>query len=444
MRIVQVTPLYSPSPGGAERHVQEVSERLAARGHAVTVLTTNAGTHRDLLAGGSAGLPARERLREVEVVRVDPADDWLYAALQGWLRLKGGYRSLCALLGREGLDLLLTKRPRNRHLLAALLATRAEVVLSWNWVLAPAYHAELARRLRRFRLIGVPLFHTEERWARRPIYDGMLRACEGLIVNTAHEAEFIRSRHPGADRIAVIGPGVAPEHFRRPDAAGFRRRHGLGGKPLVGFVGRLCAEKGVPALLEAMRLVWASDPEVRLVLAGYRSFGAEPPETLLAALTPAERERVLFLLDFPDAEKPNLYAALEVFVMPSVAESFGIAYLEAWMCGKPVIGSRVGATSRVIEDGLDGLTVDPRNPADIAHAIHDLLRDPVRRLRMGERGRAKTLANFTWDEVTSRVEAFCADPKAVGRPAAPAEGRKHPGVAGRLGRQPLGKAGIPG
>ncbi len=424
MRIAHVTPLYFPSPGGAERHVQEVSERLAARGHAVSVLTTNAATHRDLLAGASARLPARECVNGVQVIRVDPADDLLYALLQGWLRLKGGYRSLSAIFSPEGLELLRGERPRNRHLLRAILAARADTILSWNWVMAPAFHAHLARRLKRFRLIGVPLFHTEEPWARRAVYGPMLRACDGLLVNTAHEADFIRRRHPGAKRIAVVGPGIAPERFAGADGAGFRRRHGLAGRPVVGFVGRICAEKGVPALLEALRLVWRQAPGVRLVLAGYRSFDPRPPEAVLRELTPAERARVLFLPDFPEAEKPHLYAALDVFAMPSLAESFGMAYLEAWMCRKPVIGCRTGATSRVIEDGLDGLTVDPRDPADLARALRALLADPGRRARMGERGRAKTLASFTWDAVTSRVEALCAE---LGKaPPGPAQGAVAP------------------
>jgi glycosyltransferase involved in cell wall biosynthesis len=438
VNFLQVTPLYHPSPGGAERHCREVSERLAARGHRVSILTADARTHRDLVRGAPSGLPASETMYGVHVSRVPTQDDALFALLTHWTNLRGGYRSAAAAFTPTGLEMLVTGRPRNRHLVRGTLAAPADIVLAWNWVLPAAYHAYLAHRLRRFPLVGVPLFHTEEPWARRPIYDRMLAACDGLIVNTAHEADYIRRRVPAARRIVAIGPGVTVEPFARPDAAAFRRRHRLGDAPLVGFVGRICAGKGVPALVEAMRLVWRRHPEARLVLAGYLWDG-QSPEALLAPLDAAGRARVVLLPDFPEAEKADLYAALDVFAMPSVAESFGIAYLEAWLCRKPVVGSRIGAIRCVIADGEDGLLAEPGDPGDIARAIQTLLCDPARRADMGERGRAKTLAHFTWDAVTDRIERFCAAILDRGAGAAPrdADGAAHPsGSAERAADSP--------
>jgi glycosyltransferase involved in cell wall biosynthesis len=417
VKLLQITPLYSPARNGAERHCREVSERLAARGHRVAVLTANARTHTDVARGAPPSLPAREIVNGVSVSRVPMGDDALFGLLERWTELRGGYRSASAVFTPSGLEMLVTGRPRNRHLMRRTLAARADIVLTWNWALPAAFHAYLARRLKRFTLVGVPLFHTEERWAQRPIYDRMLAACDGLIVNTAHEAAFIRRRVPAAGPIEAIGPGVAVEQFAGPDGAAFRRRHHLGEAPLIGFLGRICAGKGVPALVEAMRLVWRRHAGARLILAGNR--WDDEPEALLAALTAAERARVLLLPDFPEEQKANLYAALDIFAMPSIAESFGIAYLEAWLCRKPVIGSSIGATRCVIQDGVDGLLAEPGDAGDIARAILELLPDPARRADMGERGRAKTMAHFTWDAVTDRVERFCAAILARGAGAAP-------------------------
>jgi phosphatidylinositol alpha-mannosyltransferase len=98
------------------------------------------------------------------------------------------------------------------------------------------------------------------------------------------------------------------------------------------------------------------------------------------------------------------YAALDVFALPSTGESFGIAYLEAWLCHKPVIGARIGATQCVIEEGVDGLLVTPKDADDTARAILALLGDKDRRESMGRHGHAKTVAQFTWDKVTDKVE----------------------------------------
>ena len=74
------------------------------------------------------------------------------------------------------------------------------------------------------------------------------------------------------------------------------------------------------------------------------------------------------------------------------------------MCRKPVIGARIGSSKCVIKEGKDGLLVTPSNPEELAEAIILLLNDRELRQRMGEAGRAKALANFTWDRVTDRVE----------------------------------------
>ena len=71
----------------------------------------------------------------------------------------------------------------------------------------------------------------------------------------------------------------------------------------------------------------------------------------------------------------------------------GLSYLEAWMCQKPVIDARIGSTQCVIEDGVDGLLVDPKNPEDIGRAIIELLSDKNKRERMGRNGQVKTRAN---------------------------------------------------
>ena len=125
-------------------------------------------------------------------------------------------------------------------------------------------------------------------------------------------------------------------------------------------------------------------------------------------LSEVERSRVICLSRFDEGDKVSIYRALDVLAMPSVAESFGIAYLEAWMCEKPVIGARIESTACVIDDGIDGFLVPPENPALLADAILKLLNDSALRERMGRAGRAKTLSRFTWEAATDRIERIYA------------------------------------
>jgi glycosyltransferase involved in cell wall biosynthesis len=180
--------------------------------------------------------------------------------------------------------------------------------------------------------------------------------------------------------------------------------------PVVGYVGRVVPSKGVTALIKAMRVVWQWNPAVRLMLAGPRTLvgmeGDREVELALSRLSEAERSRVLMLGQFDEGDKANIFDSLDVFVMPSIGESFGIAYLEAWMCGKPVIGANVGSTPYVIRHGVDGLLVNPQDPRQIGEAIVRLLKDPAECARLGEAGYVRTTSEFKWDTVVDRIEGL--------------------------------------
>jgi glycosyltransferase involved in cell wall biosynthesis len=90
--------------------------------------------------------------------------------------------------------------------------------------------------------------------------------------------------------------------------------------------------------------------------------------------------------------------------MPSRYDSFGIVYLEAWKCGKPVIGARVGAIPEVIDDGKDGLLVEFGNVDQLISTIRHLLRDADLRREMGEAGRKKVEEKFNWQKNIGRIE----------------------------------------
>ncbi len=423
MKILHVAPLYYPSTGGAERHVKEVSERLASRGHEVTVLTTNVKCDSDLVAGVGSELANLEFLNGVRVVRLRGIPGRLAMVLDACLEVRGGYRTFSTLLTPSGLEML-SSPPRNLGFVYSIARSRADVVASWGWLWSTAYFAYIARRVKRFRLVGFPLFHTAEHWVHRQVYESMLAVCDALIVNTAHERDFILGRVPGAKSIVVAGVGVDQQVFARSNGNAFRKKYALGDGPIAGYVGRMLPNKGADKVLAAMSTVWASNADVRLVLAGKRDYDFPQLETLLCNLTPAQRDRVLIFPNFSESEKGDLYDALDVFVLPSISESFGIAYLEAWICRKPVVGSRIGSTSCVIEDGQDGFLVDPTSPTDIGRAILELLTDAGRRSRMGERGHTKALEHFSWESVADRVERAYLDV------VADCEGK----VTGRLSR----------
>ncbi len=405
MRIVHISPTYAPVLGGGELHAKELSEGLAARGHDVTVLTGNVRNFWDLAHGVHGELPETEIVNGVRIVRLDPKGSTVGKWLQSLLDLPGGWRSFKMVFGQDGLEML-AAHPLTVQLIPYLLRSRADVIMAMSWYWPPAYHAYLARMLKRFVFVGIPLFHTVESWCQRSVYDRMLASCSAVIANTQHEAEFISAR--GARRVEVAGVGVHLSSFTSADGAEIRARYGIGDKPVVGFVGRPQASKGIVQLAEAMKIVWRWNPDVRFVCAGHRSaeYKDVQVETVLEDLTLIEPERFIRIGQFEDKEKASLYDAFDIFVLPSTEESFGLAYLEAWACRKPVIGASIGSTRCVIADNIDGLLVDPVDPKDIATKIIELLSDRAKRERMGSKGYAKALARYSWPKVVDRVETL--------------------------------------
>jgi len=201
----------------------------------------------------------------------------------------------------------------------------------------------------------------------------MLAQCDAVVVNTEHEAEFIRER--AATRVEVAGVGIHPELFECRSGIDIRARYSLGDRPVVGFVGRQIPTKGVTKLVEAIRRVWKWNHDVHLVIAGDRDYFPDRMENLINGLSERDRARIVRIDEFPESDKTSIYNAFDVFALPSKEESFGIAFLEAWMCEKPVIGGRIGSTQCVIDEGVDGLLADPEDAEDIAQRIIELLSD---------------------------------------------------------------------
>ena len=173
-------------------------------------------------------------------------------------------------------------------------------------------------------------------------------------------------------------------------------RLGFDRRPVVGFIGQLAQHKGIDTLLRAMPAVWRYEPEVNLLIAGGRTLFADRVEQIVREWPDAFRRRTRIHLGFPEEQKPELFAAIDVLACPSAFESFGITYLEAWAAGKPVIGARAGAVPTVIDEGVDGLLVDYDDDLALAREVVDLVREPSRAIRMGEAGRAKVLARYAW------------------------------------------------
>jgi glycosyltransferase involved in cell wall biosynthesis len=153
-----------------------------------------------------------------------------------------------------------------------------------------------------------------------------------------------------------------------------------------------------------MHIVWQQRPDAVLLMAGQRAHRDPTVIEMLDVLSPADRRKVVLIDDFADDEGPAIMDACDLLALPSVEESFGLVMIEAWMCGKPVIGADIASTRCIIDHGIDGWVVKPFDPDDLAARILELLADPLMRHSFGRRGRDKVLSRYTWDQVTDTWE----------------------------------------
>jgi starch synthase len=104
----------------------------------------------------------------------------------------------------------------------------------------------------------------------------------------------------------------------------------------------------------------------------------------------------------------QLLSHATVFACPSLYEPLGIVNLEAMACGTAVVASEVGGIPEVVADGVTGLLVPPDDPEALAAALNELIRDPSRARSMGQAGRDRAVAEFSWTTVAQRTAALYA------------------------------------
>lgn len=171
---------------------------------------------------------------------------------------------------------------------------------------------------------------------------------------------------------------------------------------LVFFAGRITAAKGWRVLLAAMAML---PEQFKCMIAGT---GEEEPELRLWCETTSLRGRVHFLGLLSNQDVRSLFAAADVFVLPSLTtttwtEQFGRALAEAMACGVPVVGSSSGAIPEVIGDC--GIVVEENNPSALAKAISELASDPQRRAALGTKGQKRFEQYFSCQAYVAQVAA---------------------------------------
>jgi len=174
-------------------------------------------------------------------------------------------------------------------------------------------------------------------------------------------------------------------------------------KPVVLYSGRIELNKGSLELLRSVHQVARRFPRVEYVIAGARHNSIDDRALEGALGSNGARKHIRLLGHVPWRQLTDWYRRASVFVMPSYYETFGISVIEAMAFGLPVIATNVGGLPEVVQDGVTGILVPPKDPDALAEGIVRLLRDPELRRRLGNAGRDRVLSEFRLDRIVEQT-----------------------------------------
>ena len=242
----------------------------------------------------------------------------------------------------------------------------------------------------------------------RRLYNRIFRRAKRIIANSEETRERLVRFGAPLEKIKVLYPAVDWKKYEPRDLPpDFLEQRRLAGRKILLTVGRLIERKGHDQILKALPMVLPHFPNALYCIVG---IGPDEKRLKDEVRRLGLEDQVCFLGRIPDEELLFLYNACDVFVMPSReiaegghVEGFGIVYLEANACGKPVIGGKSGGIAEAVRDGETGFLVNPNDPSEIAEKIIFLFRHPEKAREMGRRGREWVRRTFDWERYAEEV-----------------------------------------
>lgn len=233
-------------------------------------------------------------------------------------------------------------------------------------------------------------------------------AADALVCVGANEEKLLRAQYP-EKKIVYLPNGIDPERFSRRVGWDFRERYGVPRERLLCCcIARIDYQKNQQALIRAAAILRDRGVDAGAVLIGPVSaeWYAEEMRKLIAELDMEKRVVWLPGVGAEDELLPAALQAADCFVLPSLHEPFGIAVLEAWSAGVPVVASRVGGLQYLVREGENGRFCDPGKPETVADAVELCRRDPEGTRRMAENARREAEEHYSWAKITERLAAF--------------------------------------
>ncbi|MGH7450039.1 MAG: glycosyltransferase family 4 protein, partial [bacterium] len=242
-------------------------------------------------------------------------------------------------------------------------------------------------------------YPLKNRWHYRFAYNVLTSR---IIANSVATKEALLRNAPWLDpeRIEVIYNGIDMQPFLQPSRRCLRKEWGVPkDAPLLGFVGQLDKRKGIDVLLAAFDRIRREVPQARLVLAGRGPL----QEMIESEVRRQNWGDAIQLPGFID-DVVGVMQAIDILLLPSLWEGFGIVLIEAMAAGKPAISTDTSSMPEIIVDGQTGYLVPPGDTETLAKRTIELLQNPPLREQFGRAGRERVAALFALERMLDQLE----------------------------------------
>ncbi|HVP56795.1 MAG TPA: glycosyltransferase family 4 protein [bacterium] len=360
--IINWRDIKNPEAGGAEVHLHEISRRMAARGHMVTVL-----------ASGWEGAPAEEVVDGVRVVRRGGKFAFNY-------HVPGASR---ALLARDGFDIVVDDI--NKIPFYTPVYIRKPILALAHHLFAETIFLETAFPLATYVYLSealIPLVYKKTKF---------------VAVSDSTRDDLVRRGIPRAN-ISVVYNAVDHDRYTPGD-------HLKAPEPLLAYLGRIKRYKRIDLVLAAAKRVFERFPSARLVIVGS---GDGLPELVRLAGRLGIGDRVEFTGFVTEDRKIEILRQAHVVLNPSSKEGWGVTVTEANACGTPVVASNVPGLRDAVLDGKTGFLVNYGDVQGFAERVSAILANDALRNQLSEAAVAWA-REFNWDRSADSILSVIAD-----------------------------------
>jgi glycosyltransferase involved in cell wall biosynthesis len=225
---------------------------------------------------------------------------------------------------------------------------------------------------------------------------------DAIVANSEATKKTILKNAPwlNPDKVKVIYNGIDTDLYSQANTKSLRDEIGFSNDDkIIGFAGRLNVQKGVKYLLEAFKVVAEKSSSAKLLIVGKGDL-----ETYVKEFTAKHnlKSRIHFAGFREDI--PNIMRTIDILVLPSLWEGFGIVLIEAMAAGKPCVATNISSIPEIMMDGENGFLVPPENTQAIADALMKLVSDEKLSERLGRKGSEIVNEKFTIDRMIRNYE----------------------------------------